>query len=50
MKVSIAVVIVLAVALWVYSGRQNQHGVHAEQATVQAQLTSVSRPTPSPTP
>ena len=44
-----AILVVLALALWIYSANQNQHGVHAQQATVQAQLTAVLRPSPTPT-
>jgi hypothetical protein len=44
------IVAVLALALWGYSGRQNQAGLGARQATVQSQLTAVAGPTPTATP
>ena len=42
--------VVLAAALWLYSGSHNQQNIGGDQATVQSQLTTVAGPTPSATP
>jgi hypothetical protein len=44
------VVAVLALGLWIHSASLNQQGVANEQTTVQAQLTAVSKATPTATP
>lgn len=45
-----AVVLLLALVLWATSGLRSQQTVGSDNATVQAQMTAVVRPTPSPTP
>lgn len=40
---------ILALALWIYSGNQNQQGYSGVQSTVSAQITSVVGPTPTAT-
>jgi hypothetical protein len=49
-KLLAGVVLVIVVALWGYNGIHSQASVGSDDATVQAQMTAVVQPTPSPTP
>jgi hypothetical protein len=43
------IILVLILALWGFSGFRSQQSVPHDDATVQAQMTAVAMPTPTPT-
>jgi hypothetical protein len=49
-QVVVLLFVVLVFGLWLFSGARLQQSVGQDNATVQAQLTAVVQPTPSPTP
>ena len=50
MRVAIAVFLILVFGLWLFSGIRSQRTVGGDEATVQANLTAVLKPTPTATP
>jgi hypothetical protein len=49
-KILAGILLVIVLALWGFNGVHSQQSVGSDDATVQAQMTAVVQPTPSPTP
>jgi hypothetical protein len=49
-KILAGILLVIVIALWGFNGVHSQQSVGSDDATVQAQMTAVVQPTPSPTP
>lgn len=49
-KLLAGILLLIVVALWGLEGVHSQQSVGSDDATVQAQMTAVVQPTPSPTP